>query len=82
MRSVSTRRRVKSREVIDEFGNLRHYVLTTHRNQDIEVQVNPGHFAPIDITKRPSRLTEEQTKCLVASLQHATKLLSPSPSHT
>jgi hypothetical protein len=78
MRSVSTRRRVKSREVTDEFGNLRHYILTTHRNQDIEVQVNPEAFAPIEITKQPRRLTEEQTKCLVAILQHATKLLNAS----
>jgi hypothetical protein len=78
MRSVSTRRRVKSREVTDEFGNLRYYVLTTHRNQDIEVEVNPKHFTPIDVTKLPSRLTEEQTRCLVSIFQHALKLLGPS----
>ncbi len=81
MRSVSTRRRVKQYEVRDEFGNLKYYSLTTHRNQDIEVIVNPNRANPIEITKRPDRLTEEQGRCLVAILQHGLKLLSPAPVH-
>ena len=71
MRSVTTRRRVKSREVTNELGNLRHYILTTHKNQEIEVEVDPTCARPIDVTKRPSRLTDEQTRCFVAILQHA-----------
>jgi hypothetical protein len=81
MRSVSTRRRVSSYQVRDELGNLRHHVLTTHRNQDIEVVVAPNRANPVEITKRPDRLTEEQARCLLAILQHGLKLLSPAPVH-
>lgn len=75
MRAVTTRRRVKSRELVDEAGKLRYHVLTTHRNPDLEVTVDPYRTDSIDITKRPSRLTGEQARCLVAILQHAVKLL-------
>jgi hypothetical protein len=80
MNPVSARRRVKAREVTDEFGNLRRYILTTHRSPDIEVVVMLNHVALIDVTRRPSRLTEEQTRCLVAVFQHALKLLNSTPS--
>ncbi len=77
MRSVSTRRRVKSREVTDELGNLKHYILSTHRNQDIEVMVDPKRANPVEMTRRPDRLSEEQTRCLIAILQHGVKLIRP-----
>ena len=63
-------RRVKCREVTDEFGRLKHYILNTHRNSALEVIVDPSRPDLIDITKRPARLTEEDSRCLVAILQH------------
>ena len=51
MRSATTRRKVKLREVTNEYGDLKYYILTTHRNNDIEVTVDPKRFDPIDITK-------------------------------
>ena len=77
MSAATIRRRVKSREVTDEAGNLKYYVLTTHRNHDLEVTVDPNRTDPVDITKRPGRLTEEQARCLVAILQHGLRLLGP-----
>jgi hypothetical protein len=79
MRSASARRRVKEREVTDEIGNLRHYILTTHRNCDIEVEVNPRELAPVDIIKGPHRFSEEQARCALALCLHAIRLLNPGP---
>jgi len=79
MRAGTTKRRVKSREVCDEAGSLRCYVLTTHRNQDIEVILDPNRADCIDVVKRPSRLTEEQARCLVSILMYAFKLTPLTP---
>jgi hypothetical protein len=76
MRSVMTRRRVRTEIVRDELGRVKHLVLTTHRNNDIEITVDPNRPDSIDITKRPTRLTVEQSRCEVAILQHAQKLLA------
>jgi hypothetical protein len=80
MHSTMARRRVKVREVETENGVTKHYMLTTHRNSHIEVKVTPQCPYPIEFTRWPhpgERLTEEESRCLVAILQRAHKLVEP-----
>jgi len=55
---------------------LKHYRLNPYQQEDIEVIVEKDADEPVIIKKLSShQLTEERTRCLIATLQRAIKLL-------
>jgi hypothetical protein len=74
MNATRIRRKVRERVITNEFNQIKYVELTTYCNDDIVVIIDPNRPDSVDITKRPARMSDEQSRCLVALLQHGHRM--------
>lgn len=73
---MASRYKVRVRELIRESGELSCYALTTYRNPDIEVRVDPSDVKPIDLVQCPKSLDREEFRRLNSILNRANTILN------